>query len=101
MSVHYLFHSDVVELKGGSRLVALNRIDSVLEYIDMVEATLMDFRKFLIWRMYEIGANSVIPEKVADMLNFYKDLIEKSYNELITRINIAIDTFSTVKNKEK
>jgi len=83
--------SNLVELKGADKVVAIDELYSVIRRIVELELVLMDFKMWLIDRITEIGKDGVVPKDITNVIEYFTDTISSKYRDLKSKLDYVIN----------
>jgi hypothetical protein len=89
--------SNLVELKGSNKVLAINELYSLIRRIVELELVLMDFKMWLIDRITEIGKDGAAPKDIASVIEHFADAIRTECTDLKNKLDyITSAVFKTL-----
>jgi hypothetical protein len=79
--------SNLVELRGADKVVAIEELYSLIRRIVELELVLMDFKMWLIDRITEIGKDGVAPKDITNVIEYFTDTIRIRYTDLKNKLD--------------
>jgi hypothetical protein len=89
--------SDLVELKGSDKVVAINELYMLIRKIVELELVLMDFKMWLIDRIAEIGKDCVVPKDITNVIEYFTDTIRIRYGDLKRKLDYVTSVFKPLR----
>jgi hypothetical protein len=79
--------SDLVELRGADKVVAVDELHSLIRRIVGLELVLMDFKMWLIDRVAEIGKDCAVHKDITSVIEYFTDTIRIRYADLKNKLD--------------
>jgi len=102
MSLLYIYHdSNPLSLSTHAAHEAAFQLGMLSELIDDILWLARDFQLFVVKIMYQLAVDSAVPDRIVNMLNAYREDLERRYKQLMERLDLATRILDSIVEEAK
>jgi hypothetical protein len=90
------YDSKPLSLTANAAHEAAYQLRMLSDLIDDILLIARDFQLFIVRIMYQLAVDNAVPDKIVNMLEAYRENLERQYKLLMERYELALKVLSSI-----